>query len=146
MMTVMLKRWTIFSGFTIFEFINHEKVTFFSAKRSPYSSHIPCQIKNVPKNIFYYQCDRENCTDQVLNFLLYSRHKYIPTESSHLQFWSVYLCHGFMQLFLCSSRFDWQTQFLFSENSFSEELAYYWLLTPYVSPDENRQPSLEIAA
>ena len=30
--------------------------------------------------------------------------------------------------FLCSSRFDWQNQFLFLENSFSEECAFYWLL------------------
>ena len=37
-----------------------------------------------------------------------------------------------MQLLRCSSIFDWQKQFLFSENSFLEELASYWLLTFYV--------------
>ena len=34
------------------------------------------------KNIFYYQHDIENYTDQVLNFLLFDRHEYIHTESS----------------------------------------------------------------
>ena len=36
------------------------------------------------KNIFYYQCDVENYTDQVLNFLLFDRYEYIHTESSGL--------------------------------------------------------------
>ena len=35
-----------------------------------------------PKNIFYYQRDVENYTDQVLNFLLFERHEYMQTESS----------------------------------------------------------------
>ena len=30
-------------------------------------------------------------------------------------------------------KIDWQSQFSFSENSFSEELASYWLLTLYVT-------------
>ena len=66
-------------------------------------------------------------------------------------FWSVYLYYGFMKLFLCSSRFDWlcwQNQFLFSDNSFSEELTSCWFLkscfllaTSQVFSDENRQLS-----
>ena len=50
-----------------------------------------------------------------------------------------------MELFLCSTRFDWQNRFLFPENSFSEELASYWLLTLYATSfsGENKQPSLE---
>ena len=71
------------------------------------------------KNIFYYQCDVENYWDQVLNFLLFDRH-----ESS-------YLCHRF-NFFLCPSRFDWQNR-LFPDDSFSEELASYWLLTLYAT-------------
>ena len=36
------------------------------------------------KNIFYYQRDVQNYTDQVLNFLLFDKHEYIHTESSGL--------------------------------------------------------------
>ena len=32
--------------------------------------------------MLYHQCDIENYTDQVLNFLLFDRHEYIHTESS----------------------------------------------------------------
>ena len=81
----------------------------------------------------YCQCDVENYTDQVLNFLLHDRQEHRHTESSALLFCSVHLCYGFTWLFLCSTRFDWQNQLLFSENSFSEELASYWLLTRYVT-------------
>ena len=41
-------------------------------------------LETDPKNIFYYQRDVENYTDQVLNFLLFDRHEYIHTESSGL--------------------------------------------------------------
>ena len=41
-------------------------------------------LERGPKNIFYYQCDVENYTDQVLDFLLFVRHEYIHTESSDL--------------------------------------------------------------
>ena len=34
-------------------------------------------IERDPKNIFYFQRDVENYTDQVLNFLLFDRHEYI---------------------------------------------------------------------
>ena len=37
-----------------------------------------------PKNIFYYQRDVVNHTDQVLGFLLFDRHEYTQTESSNL--------------------------------------------------------------
>ena len=37
-----------------------------------------------PKNIFYYQHDVENYTDQVLDILLFDRDKYLQTESSSL--------------------------------------------------------------
>ena len=57
-------------------------------------SHVPRQVKRVlpfdfalegdPKNIFYYQHDIENYTNQVLNFLLFDRHEYIHMESSGL--------------------------------------------------------------
>ena len=41
-------------------------------------------LERDPKNIFYYQCDVENYTDQVLKFLLFDRYEYIHTESSGL--------------------------------------------------------------
>ena len=73
-------RWSTCSGLTIFEFINHDKVTFLSARTSPNSHHFPHQVKRVlpldfalerePKNIFHYQCDIENCIDQVLKYYL----------------------------------------------------------------------------
>ena len=34
-------------------------------------------LERDPKNIFYYQRDVENYTDQVLNFLLFDRHDYL---------------------------------------------------------------------
>ena len=36
------------------------------------------------KNIFYYQRDAENYTDQVLDFLLFDRDEYTRRESSGL--------------------------------------------------------------
>ena len=38
-------------------------------------------LERDPKNIFYYQPDEENCTDQVLSFLLFDRHEYIYTRN-----------------------------------------------------------------
>ena len=56
--------------------------------------HVPRQVKRAlpfdfalerdPKNIFYYQRDNGNYTDQVLNFFLFDRHEYTHTESSGL--------------------------------------------------------------
>ena len=100
-------------------------VKFFSLIIFEFALPFNFALASDPKNI-YYQRDVKNYTDQVLDFL-FGRHKYIHKESSSLQFWSVYLCYGFTYLFLCSSRFDWQNQFLFSE-----KLASYWLLTFYV--------------
>ena len=97
------------------------------------------------KNIFDYQREVTNYTDQVLNFLLFDKHKYKQgILQSVVQV--VYLCYGFIELFLCFSRFDWQNQFLFSENNFSEKFASYWLLTLYVTifSDVNKQPLLEL--
>ena len=97
------------------------------------------------KNIFCHQREVTNYTDQVLNFLLFDKHKYKQgILQSVVQV--VYLCYGFIELFLCFSRFDWQNQFLFSENNFSEKFASYWLLTLYVTifSDVNKQPLLEL--
>ena len=108
----------------VFKFTNQDNTIFFSARTSPNVSHFPCQTKHVlerdPKNISYYQPDIENYMHQVLNFSLFDKHEYTPRYT--LWFWSVYLCFKCMYLFLCSSRFDWQNQFLFSENRFSEEM------------------------
>ena len=41
-------------------------------------------LERDPKNVFYYQCDLENYTDQVLDFLIFDRHEYTHTESSDL--------------------------------------------------------------
>ena len=58
--------------------------------------HFDVTLKRDPKNIFYYQRDLENYTDQVLNILLLGRSEYIHTETSGLHFWSVYLSYVFM--------------------------------------------------
>ena len=89
-------------------------------------------LEQDPKNIFYYQCNVENYTDQVLNFLLFDGHEYIMNLAfcnSGQYTYVMSLCN----FFLCSSRFDWQNQFLFPENSFSEELASCWLLILYIT-------------
>ena len=79
------RRWSNFSGLTIFEFINRHKVTFFSARTSQNSSYFPHQVKHEPfhdftlerdpKNIFHCQHDVEKYTDQVLDYLLFGRHE-----------------------------------------------------------------------
>ena len=51
------------------------------------------------RNIFYYQHGVESYTDQVLNFYIFDRHKYIHTESSGLEFWSVNLVMGLNNFF-----------------------------------------------
>ena len=87
-------KWSNCSGLAIFEFINHDKVTFLSARTSPNFFHFPRQVKRPlpldfvlerdPGNIFYCQRDVGNCTDQVFVFLLFDRHEYTHTESSGL--------------------------------------------------------------
>ena len=74
---VIKSRWSNFSGLTIFEFSNQDKVTFFLARISPNFSSLPLpnetcvlpfnlMLERDPKNIFYYQLDIENYMDQVL--------------------------------------------------------------------------------
>ena len=57
-------------------------------------SHFPRQVKRAlpfdfalerdPKNIFYYEHDVQNYTEQVLNFFLFDRHEYIHKEYAGL--------------------------------------------------------------
>ena len=95
-------RWSNCSCLTIFEFINHDKVTFLSARTSPnffplLSPSKTCALppdfalERDPKNIFYYQHDVVNCKDQVLDFLLFDRHEYTHTESSDLILVSIFI-------------------------------------------------------
>ena len=96
-----------FSGLTKFEFINHHKFTFFSTRT------FPRQVKNCAlllqsrvrerdsKNIFYYLPDIENYTDQLLNFLLFDRNKYVYTESSSTYTYSILI----LQVYLTFSLF-----------------------------------------
>ena len=83
----------------LFEFTNQDKVTFFSA-RTFFSFPLPREtcalpfdfvLDREPKNIFYYQRDVKNYTDQVLDFLSIDRH-----ECTHGIFRSVILCYGLM--------------------------------------------------
>ena len=83
-------RWPNFSDLTIFEFIDHCKVTFFSARTCPNFSHFPRQVKHVCFPLISHQRETRNqhdvdtYMDQVLNFLLFDRHEYIHQESSSL--------------------------------------------------------------
>ena len=85
-------------------------------------------LERDPKNIFYREFDLESCTDLVLDFLYHLINKYTYNISVCNSGRYIYVTSLF-NFFLCSSRFDWQNQFLFSEKSFSEELASFWLLT-----------------
>ena len=96
---------------------------------------ISCQRD--PKNIFYHQRDVENYTGKVLIFLLFDKYEYTHGTLRSVILVSI-LILPFMQLFLCSSRFDWHNQSSFLENNFSEELASYGLLTQVFS-DESKK-------
>ena len=67
-------------------FSQQEHVQIFLLPSPSKTSALPFDfaLERDPKNIFYYQRDVENYTDQVLNFLLFDRHEYIHTESSGL--------------------------------------------------------------
>ena len=67
-------------------FSQQEDVQIFPLPSSSKTCALPFDfaLERDPKNIFYYQRDVENYTDQVLNFLLFDRHEYIHTESSGL--------------------------------------------------------------
>ena len=82
------------------------------------------RVRGRPEKYFLLAAWRRELHGLGPEFLLFDKHDYILFDK---QFWSVSLCYGFLKLFLCSSIFDWQDQFLFSENSF-------W---------ENNQPLLE---
>ena len=79
-------------------FSQQENVQIFSVHSPSKTCMLPFDfaLERDWKNIFYYQHDAENYTDQVLNFLLFNRHEHIHTESSGLQFWSAYFCYGFI--------------------------------------------------
>ena len=72
-----------FFRFDLFEFINHDKVTFFPLPSPIKTCALPFDftLERDPKNIFNSQSDVENYTDQVLNFLLYDGHEYIHTQN-----------------------------------------------------------------
>ena len=53
------------------------------------------------KNIFYYLRDIENYTDQLLNFLLFDRNKYVYMESSSTYTYSILI----LQVYLTFSLF-----------------------------------------
>ena len=58
------------------------------------------------KNIFCYQHDVENYTDQVLNFLLFNRHRYIHMESSGLYGQHTYVTGLFNFFFVLQDLID----------------------------------------
>ena len=142
------------SDLTIFEFINKEKVTLFLARTTANFPHFPCQVDHI--RFPSISCQREtrkifsitSVTWRILRicprFFYYLINMNIKWNPS-LQFWSVYFCYGFIHLFLCSSRFDWENYFLLSGYSFSEELTSYWHLTFKVASfsGKNKKPSLE---
>ena len=82
---------------TIFQFINYDKITFFLARTLSKFFQLPSASKKYrlsfdfaleryAKNIFYYQRDGENYTGQVIDFLLFDRHECIDMEDSNSVF------------------------------------------------------------
>ena len=75
-----------FSGFTIFEFTNQKKLPFLRKNNSKmFRLPSPCEtcafpfdfvLGRDPKNIFYYQREVENYTDQVPDFLWFDKQEY----------------------------------------------------------------------
>ena len=89
-------------------------------KKLPFSQQITFFVLEIdPQNIFHYQCDINNYKDKVLNFHyivdinLYTQN--LPVYNSGQYIYVMGLCN----FFFCFSGFDWQNQFLFSENIFS---------------------------
>ena len=129
---------------TIAEFINHYKVTFFSARTCLNFSHFLRQVKRAlpfnfalerdSKNIFCYQHDIENYADQVLNFLLTVRHEYIytlnlPVCNSGQYSYVTDLCNFFFVLQDLIDRIDYyfqriafQRNFLLASNTLHQKV------------------------
>ena len=80
-------------------------------------------LESDPKNIFCYQYEIGQTRSSIFYYLIdmniYTRNLPACNSGQYIHVTGV--------LFLCFSRFDWQNQFLFSENSFSEKLASCWL-------------------
>ena len=95
-------RWPNFSCLTVFEFINHYKVTF------PQQEHVqifplpsPSKACALPfEKYLLLTAWRTEVSEPGPQFLLFDRHRYIHTESSALKFWSAYLCYGFNFFFV----------------------------------------------
>ena len=128
-----------FFSLTIYEFINHYKVTFLSARICPnfptsLGKHNMCaslwfRVRERPEKCLLLSPWRRELYGPGSHFFLFDRHEYIhtanlPVCSSGQHTYAMGLFNFF---------FDWQNRFLFSESSFSEELVSYWLLTLYVT-------------
>ena len=146
-------RWPNFSGLTIFEFINHHKLTFFSARTCPnfshFSHHVRCALpfdfaleKEARKtyfiisktqriiqtrfSIFYYLIDMN----------IYTRN--LPVCNSGQYTCVTDLCNFFFVLQDLIDRID----SYFQRIGFLRNL-FLIGFTSQVFPDEDKQPSLE---
>ena len=148
--------WSNFSGFTIFEFINHEKVIFFSARTYPNFSHFPSHfpllalrfdlaLERDPRYIFYCQHEVDNYSDQVLNF-------YYMIDMS-IYTWNLSVCNSGQYIYvtgLCNFFFVLQ-DLIGRINSYFQRIAFWRNLlligfkhsTSQVFSDENKQLALK---
>ena len=129
-----------FSDLTIVEFINHDKVSFFSARASPNFFHFPRQVKHV---LFHsISCQGEI---QKIFFIVSVTQRNIRTRPSifyylidmNIHTWNVLICNSGQYIFITSlGNFFSVLQDLISRiNSYFQRIdfrggpASYWLLT-----------------
>ena len=134
----------MFSGLTVFEFINHYKVTFFSARTCPNFSHFPRQVKHVHfPSILHWERERPKKYSLLSAFrreLCGPGPFYYLTEMN-IYTWNLLVCNSGQFTYvtgLCNFFFVLQdlidrTDSYFQRIAFSKEFASYWLVTLYVT-------------
>ena len=113
----------------IFEFINHDKVTFFFSENISKFFPLPLPsetcvppfdfvLERDPENIFDYERDTENYTDQVSNFFLYGGHEYIHTIFRPVILVSVFLLQVYVTFSLFFKSLQTESIHIFREKLF----------------------------
>ena len=145
-----------FSDLTIVEFINHDKVTFFSARASPTFFHFPHQVKHV---LFpSIQCQGE--TRKIFSIISVTRRNirtrpsifyYLIDMNIHTQ--NIPICNSGQYIFITSlcNFFSVLQDLIKRINSYFQRIDFQGDLHPIgfyhsasqVFPDQNKQSSLE---
>ena len=135
-----------FSGFTIFEFTNQRKLPFLSKNNSKFFRlPSPCEtcafpfdfvLGRDPKNLFYYQREVENYTDQVPDFLWFDKQEYTNGILRSVILVSIFMLRVYETFPLFLRIWLTESILIFREKLF-KELTSYWLLTLYVTSLRN---------